>query len=241
MGFFDEFKKKRAEHWRAEEAAKKPWERTLFVPFEFPYSILKKPKKLDLLEVWKSASHSSGIPLIVVWDDNLMYRWYNPGNRSENVNLDTLFKPAIDELFDPNGEDDLSILVGSPTDKSYTITQIAHVDAHDSIVCLAQIPVEHPWQIFQKIPFGDWNECPDDGVLEAFLKRLYENYGAVPVVLRGDTLELIPQRKPKGQEAFDLALQMYAFCPDSISQGVGTIHAFAKGLENSDVWQFWWD
>ncbi len=242
MGFFDAFKKKRAERWKAEEeAAKKPWERPLFIPFDFPYTVLENPKKLDLLEIWKSAPRDNGIPLIIVWDDNLLYRWYEPGNRSENVDLDAFFKPAIDKLFDENGEDDLSELIGSPDDKASAFTKIAKVDDHGTIVCLAQIPVDHPWQIFRKVPFGDWNDCPNDGVLEAFLKRLYENYGAVPVVLRGDMLALIPQRKPTAQEAFDLALQMYAFCPDSIAQGAGTVHALAKGLEHSDVWEFWWD
>lgn len=56
---------------------------------------------------------------------------------------------------------------------------------------LAQIPVEHPWEVFAYLPFGNWNDCPDTPELMAVVKRWYERYGAVPAALSGDMLELL--------------------------------------------------
>lgn len=39
----------------------------------------------------------------------------------------------------------------------------------------------------------------------------------------------------------ELAREQFAFCEDIVYQGVGSIPALAKGLEQSTVWYFWWD
>ena len=44
-----------------------------------------------------------------------------------------------------------------------------------------------------------------------------------------------------GPAVFPLALRMYAFCPDIVTQGVGSIWALADSLRASDIWYFWWD
>jgi hypothetical protein len=38
-----------------------------------------------------------------------------------------------------------------------------------------------------------------------------------------------------------MAAEHYAFCPDNIDQGPGSIEDYAPGLVNLDRWDFWWD
>ena len=38
-----------------------------------------------------------------------------------------------------------------------------------------------------------------------------------------------------------LALEQYAFCPDIVEQGCGTIGYLADTLAKSNKWYFWWD
>jgi hypothetical protein len=210
----------------------------LVVPFDFPYTVLKDPSPADMLTAWRSAPRDNGTPVIIVWDDAMQCMWAAPSDVSKNVDLDAIFKPAIDELFtDADGPETL----GKPSDRVTEPFSISPLFNDEAIVCLAQIPVSESWQILRHIPFGGWNNCPDAGVSEAFLKELYERYGAVPAIVRSDTLELVPARHPDVKEAYELALRMYAFCPDLVSQITGSIHALADALRTSDVWYMWWD
>lgn len=108
-------------------------------------------------------------------------------------------------------------------------------------VLLAEIPTKNPWEVMAWVPFGGWNACPMPEDAMAVLKHWYEKYGAVPGCIGHDTLEMyVPQ--PVGNEAtVELAREQFAFCEDIVYQGVGSVPALAKGLEQSTVWYFWWD
>lgn len=113
---------------------------------------------------------------------------------------------------------------------------------HDGApLLLAEIPSDHPWDIFRLLPVGGWNSCPNASVIVAFCKLIYEQWGALPVLLSGDLLILKPDRLPDAQSAYDLAFKMYAFCPDMVSQIAGSIHALKDSLTKSTLWEFWWD
>lgn len=106
---------------------------------------------------------------------------------------------------------------------------------------LAEIPVKHPWEVFAYLPFGGWNACPLNEEHMAAAKCWFEEYGAVPAVLTHDVLEYdLPAPVPQ-DKAMELALEQYAYCPDIVSQGVGTIGRLADGLTKSHYWYFWWD
>lgn len=106
---------------------------------------------------------------------------------------------------------------------------------------LAEIPVEHPWEVFAYLPFGGWNECPDTAGLMAAAKYWYEQYGAVPVTLSHDVLQWEVPAPVGRKRAVSLAMEQYAWCPDLVDQGCGTVGALADGLSRSTVWFFWWD
>ena len=106
---------------------------------------------------------------------------------------------------------------------------------------LAEIPLKNPWEVFARIPFGGWNECPSDEEQMAAAKYWFEKYGAVPAVMTRDVLEyLLPAPVPR-EEAMALALEQYAFCPDIVDQGCESVGRLADSLAKSSRWYFWWD
>ena len=106
---------------------------------------------------------------------------------------------------------------------------------------LAEIPVEHPWEVFAYIPFGGWNECPCNEEQMAVAKYWYEKYGAVPAVMTRDVLEYDLPAPVRHEDAMALALEQYAFCPDIVDQGCGSVGYLADTLAKSTKWYFWWD
>lgn len=106
---------------------------------------------------------------------------------------------------------------------------------------LAKIPVKNPWEVFAWFPFGGWNECPRPEEMLWIGKYWYEKYGAVPAVMTGSELEFIARPVEDKSEAFKLALEHFAFCPDQVLQNIGTIGKLADSLSRSSVWHFWWD
>lgn len=111
-------------------------------------------------------------------------------------------------------------------------------------IILAKIPVKNPWEIFAWLPFGGWNECPDTGDMMAIAKHWYEKYGAIPIVLSHDELEMSVPKPVPMNEALGLAQELYAICPDVIDQSSedeATVGRLADSLRQSKIWYFWWD
>ena len=106
---------------------------------------------------------------------------------------------------------------------------------------LAEIPVKNPWEVFAYLPFGGWNECPDTPELMAVTKYWFELYGAVPAVMTHDVLEFALPAPVDQDAAPQLASEQYAFCPDIVDQGMGSVGMLTRMLSNSSVWYFWWD
>lgn len=108
-------------------------------------------------------------------------------------------------------------------------------------VILARVPVDKPWEVFTKIPFGGWNECPAPEEHKLVCKHWYEKYGAQPLVISFDTMEFYVENPVGDEEAMELAMEQYAYCADIVEQGVGTIGALAASIKNQNSWYFWWD
>lgn len=108
---------------------------------------------------------------------------------------------------------------------------------------LAEIPVQNPWEVFAYLPFGGWNDCPNTPELMAVTKYWYEKHGAVPAVMTHDVLEFALPLPVKQDNAMQLALEQYAWCPDVIDQGGedATVGMLADSLTKSKCWYFWWD
>lgn len=204
----------------------------------FPYREIPKSDSNELLSLWQS-SHKSGIhPLLIAGDEQTLEMLSsNQWECDELPDLNEFFEAARTDL----DEDEFShLIIGTKDDSGEAMDAFTALES-DAPLLLGEIPAEHPWDIFRLLPIGGWNDCPNAEVIAAFCKQMYESYGAEPVLVSGDMLILKPDRLPAEEETYDLALKLYAFCPDMVSQGLGSIHALADSLTKSPLWQFWWD
>ena len=77
----------------------------------------------------------------------------------------------------------------------------------------------------------------------AICKYWYEKYGAVPVTISHDIMEMHVPAPVEGAEALQVAKEHFAFCSDRVFQGTesGTLTELAACIEASEIWFFWWD
>lgn len=148
---------------------------------------------------------------------------------------------AEDDAFDWDSEILGEMGGGEPIDRFYGYWDYGTRDTVPLI--LAEIPVRHPWEIFAWLPFGNWNECPDTPELMAVAKHWFALHGAVPAVMTHDVLEFDLPAPVEREQAMQLALEQYAWCPDAVEQGPEgcTVGMLADTLAQSKVWYFWWD
>ncbi|MDA2812668.1 DUF4253 domain-containing protein [Nocardiopsis sp. RSe5-2] len=76
----------------------------------------------------------------------------------------------------------------------------------------------------------------------AVLRHFHEEYGAELVGMTGDVIELAVDRAPATAGGAALAaMEMYAYCPDIVLQGIGTVEALAERVAPTGDWFLWWD
>lgn len=108
---------------------------------------------------------------------------------------------------------------------------------------LALIPTTRPWEVFAHLRFGGWNDSPDPEFHVAVARRWNQMFGAEPVVMGSDLIEMIVARPPTSIEACRaLAIEQFAYTAgDAVHQGTGTFGALAAELRARKHWFFWWD
>ena len=93
-------------------------------------------------------------------------------------------------------------------------------------VPIVQVACGRSWELPALFCFGGWNECPEPEVQVAAMKYWQEKYGARLVGLWNDAFECAVDRPPTTRdEAQQLALEQYIFCPDIVEQGTGVYRA----------------
>lgn len=109
-------------------------------------------------------------------------------------------------------------------------------------VGMVLIPAQPAPNVLAAIAWGGWNSCPLPEVHISAARIWAERHGAELVGASSDILEFVVGEPPQTQEAaMALAKEQYAYCPDIVDQGVGTIAALAATLLDAPVWYFWWD
>ncbi len=104
---------------------------------------------------------------------------------------------------------------------------------------LVKVPVTEPWRIWAYLPYGGWNACPKVTEHMAVSKYLYEQYGAYPAALSYDTIDYAVEKPVEDLEK--LANEIGTYCFDIVEQGCETYSALALELQNSRIWNLWWD
>jgi len=111
-----------------------------------------------------------------------------------------------------------------------------------SKVHIALVPAAQPWEVPAYLSWGGWNENPAPEYHVAALKSWYERYGAEPVGMSGDVINLrIARPVASREEALAVAREQYLYCYDIVDQGTGTLSVLAAGIQNGRWWYFWWD
>jgi hypothetical protein len=109
-------------------------------------------------------------------------------------------------------------------------------------VVIALVPTAEPALAALHVGYGDWNECPPPIVHAAIARRWSTAHGAAPVAFAGDVVEYRVARPIDSREqAIELALEQFAYCPDIILQGTETVERLAAELLGARYWFFWWD
>lgn len=118
-----------------------------------------------------------------------------------------------------------------------------HFIADDKQTLVALIPARAGFEVPGLMSWqGAVNWELDGADHVAVVRRWHDFYGAELVTLAFDTLELLVPRPPVDpMEAATVAVDQYAYCPDVVDQGVGSVPALAAGQVRSPSWYFWWD
>ncbi|MGE7207548.1 DUF4253 domain-containing protein [Sphingomonas sp. NPDC019816] len=104
------------------------------------------------------------------------------------------------------------------------------------------LPTERSWEAPAYLRWGGWNACPPPELHVAALRSWHARFGAELAGLNGDTMNVRIRNRPKDrQQAWQLAHELHAYCPDIVDQGIGSMAAFASELIRADWWFFWWD
>ena len=108
---------------------------------------------------------------------------------------------------------------------------------------LFQVPTTKPWELVAYVPVGGWNDCPAVPEMMAICKYWFEKYGAVPVTITHDVMEMRLPAPVSQQDSLQVAKEHFAFTPDRVGQctETGTLAEVAACIAASKIWYFWWD
>lgn len=106
---------------------------------------------------------------------------------------------------------------------------------------LAEVPVEHAWDVFTWLPYADgtWEIDPQD--FRSIAKHWQEQDDAVPAYIGVDCVQYALPRPVGTDRSAEVALEHYGACPDTASEDVSNVAMLARMLEKSTVWHFFYD
>lgn len=100
----------------------------------------------------------------------------------------------------------------------------------------ADVPTAMGWR-------GPVNHEADTALISTVLRSWEDRFGARVLALGFDELHLSVAAPPLTTAAsLPVAAEHFAFCPDNVWQGSGSVRAYAdEGVTGSGHWGFWWD
>jgi hypothetical protein len=107
---------------------------------------------------------------------------------------------------------------------------------------LLLVPVTRPADVPRALGwYGPANHDLSGSDVAAVLGSWEDRFGAVLVGMGFDVLHVAVAAPPSDPDQLALlAQEHYAFCPDNVDQGVGSLEAYAPLLAEREWW-FWWD
>ncbi|MBR3486597.1 MAG: DUF4253 domain-containing protein [Clostridia bacterium] len=158
--------------------------------------------------------------------------------------IDKYIRDAFDPELDISDPEELrdDAAVGE-TIKRFSSLEASPFTGRVWDVYLVKAPAAEPWKAVLYIPFGGWNNCPEPLEMAAICKYWYEKFGAAPAVITGDELEFYLPSPVPAEEAWQTAIEHFAFCEDRLFQctNTGTLSEIEDSIKRSNIWFFWWD
>lgn len=159
-------------------------------------------------------------------------------------------KELLDEMIKNNREyfggyelekDEFNVEDDSPINMN-NIDFEDKTESHGEVL-IAEIPVKNPWEIFVYIPFGGWNDCPENEDIMGISKYWFEKYGAIPFMISYNTLEYIVENHVDNEDKVRFTEEFYAFCPDSVDRYMEefNLKKLAKKIYKNKIWHFCWN
>jgi hypothetical protein len=75
----------------------------------------------------------------------------------------------------------------------------------------------------------------------AILRHFHDLYGAELLTLDSGRMDLLIKDRPRtAQTVARAALELYAYCPDIVCRGAGTLPELARGQVLNNTWSLWW-
>lgn len=151
-----------------------------------------------------------------------------------------------DDEYDMLGESDerleLMLKARALYDKSnlWSVSYSLDMEVDGEGVYLVQVPTENPWEVTAWLPFCGWNECPAVSDMLKECRYWYEEYGAVPAYISGDTM-IFRLNEPVSdkQTAREISHQHAVFCSEFL--GMTGLDSQTADIMTSNMWSFWWD
>jgi len=110
------------------------------------------------------------------------------------------------------------------------------------LMFIGLVELTEPAELFARLGYGGWNDCPGPEVHVALHRQWRERFGAEPIAVTGDVVECWVNQPPSDRKAaLALATEQAAYCADIVEQGAGSVAALAATLLEAPVWYFWWD
>jgi hypothetical protein len=144
-----------------------------------------------------------------------------------------------DEAVAPYGKRFPGLADPTPGPRATSVDHIvAGLNGH-----LALVAVNRPADAVDAVGWmGAANYDGDPLDMSTVLRSWEHRFDAYLVGLGTDTMTVAVGRPPTDLAAATaIAAEHYAFCPDNIDQGAGSISEYASSLVNESVWPFWWD
>jgi len=178
----------------------------------------------------------------------IRFRW-NPSPReiiiaaAKNISEAIFFSKRNADFEEKYDGKDISIFRGEwPNAHIEPLRDVPLNKQSSSHLHIALVPSNVPYDAPAYLRFDNWNECPAPEEHVALFKYWYERYGAEPVSIMSDIIEMYVSRPPSTRaEALALADEQFLYCEDIVLQGIETTSALATGLLNGCYWYFWWD
>ncbi|PTT87677.1 hypothetical protein DBR42_11230, partial [Pelomonas sp. HMWF004] len=110
------------------------------------------------------------------------------------------------------------------------------------LMFMGLVELDDPAELFARLGYGGWNDCPAPEVHVALHRHWRERFGAEAMAVSDAVVEFTVARPPADRKAaLALAAEQQAYCADIVEQGVGSTAALAATLLEAPVWYFWWD